>query len=208
MRPLNAALKKSLAESAAEHEQNIDLAKDYLLARGIDHASAVRFRLGVVSESATHNPDMAGRLCIPSIGMDDGVYNVRFRTMNDEKPKYKGLSGFETRLFNNRAFTSAVDTIHITEGELDAVVLEKLGYPAVGVCGANAWKRHHPRMFAGFTRVYVWGDGDDAGQQFAGKVTGSLLSAVRVTMSPGQDVTDLYLTEGEAGIRKALGMDD
>ncbi len=204
MRPLSAELKRSLGDAASEHEQNRDAAKEYLLARGIGHALAVRFRLGVVSDQSTNNPDMAGRLCIPSIGIDGSIYNLRFRSMNDEVPKYMGLPGHEVRLFNIRALAEAGDAIHITEGELDAVVLNGCGLAAVGVCGANAWKRHHSRMFSGFHRAYVWGDGDDAGRKFASTVTQSLITAVRVDLPSGCDVNDLYLAEGEEGIRSRV----
>lgn len=191
----------------AEHEGNLHLASQYLQERGIDPESSVRFRLGVVSESSTRNPEMRGRLAIPSIGMNGSIYNIRFRTLNDSTPKYLGLPGHETRLFNVRAIHTAADIICITEGELDAVILEQCGYPAVGVCGANSWKRHHPRMFAGFEKVYVFGDGDDAGRQFSAKVASTLLSAVRVNMNAGQDVTDLFMENGAEGIRAVFEED-
>ena len=201
MRPLSSSLKRKLESDTLESEKQLDQAVPYLLARGIDHDTARKFRLGVVSDSSSRYD---GRLSIPSLGMDDAPYNLRFRALHGEEPKYLGLPGVETRLFNVRAIQQAGDEIHITEGELDAVVLSSLGFDAVGVCGANSWKRHHGRMFAGFTRVFVWGDGDDAGQRFVGKVADSLLSVQRCKMGSGQDVTDLFLAEGEAGIRKAM----
>lgn len=207
MRPLSGSLKRSLAEAVAEHEANLSLASQYLQERGIDPESSARFRLGVVNESSMHNPEMRGRLTIPSIGMDGSIYNIRFRTLDGGQPKYLGLPGHEVRLFNVRAIHTAADVICITEGELDAVILEQCGYPAVGVCGANSWKRHHPRMFAGFEKVYVFGDGDDAGRQFSAKVASTLLSVVRVNMSAGKDVTDLFMEQGPEGIQKLIEED-
>jgi DNA primase len=207
LRPLSASLKQSLEEAVAEHEGNLHLASQYLRERGIDPDTSARFRLGVVSESSTLNPEMRGRLAIPSLGMGGGVYNIRFRALDGSAPKYLGISGFETRLFNVRAIHSAADFICITEGELDAVILEQCGYPAVGVCGANSWKRHHPRMFAGFQKVYVFGDGDDAGRKFAAQVSNTLLSAVRVNMNAGQDVTDLFMEQGAEGISALIEED-
>lgn len=205
MRPLSISLRKSLAEQVAQHEENVDDALDYLLARGIDRATALKFRLGVVSDPSS---EYQGRLAVPSLGFDGHPYNIRFRTMNDQTPKYLGMPGFETRLFNVRAIREADDEIHITEGELDAVVLDQCGLSAVGVCGANSWKRHHPRMFSGFTRVYVWGDGDKAGGEFARKVYDSMTSVTMIKMKSGMDVTDLFLAEGQDGIKKAMGIDE
>lgn len=205
MRPLSASLKASLESQTTEHEQHLDLALLYLQARGIDQDTARRFRLGVVGDK---NSNYYGRLSIPSLGLDAAPYNIRFRSLDGSEPKYLGLPGVETRLFNVRAIHEADDEIHISEGELDAVVLDRLGLRAVGVCGVNSWKKHHARMFAGFTRVYVWGDGDSAGQQFSAKVADTLVSAYRCKIQQGQDVTDLYLADGEVGINKAMGIDD
>jgi DNA primase len=205
LHPLSSSLKRQLESEVQEHEKNLSLAFQYLQDRGIDQDTARKFRLGVVGNDSSSRYD--GRLSIPSLGPSDAPYNIRFRALHGEEPKYLGMPGFETRLFNVRAIQLAGDVIHVTEGELDAIVLESLGFNSVGVCGANSWKRHHARMFAGFTRVYVWGDGDDAGQKFAGKVADSLLSVQRCKMASGQDVTDLFLAEGEAGIRKAMGDD-
>lgn len=205
MRPLSASLKASLESQTAEFEEHLDLALLYLQARGIDQDTAKSFRLGVVGDK---NSKYYGRLAIPSLGLDSAPYNIRFRSLDGSEPKYLGLPGVETRLFNVRAIHEADDEIHITEGELDAVVLNRLGLRAVGVCGANAWKKHHARMFAGFVRVYVWGDGDDAGSKFSAKVSDTLVSAYRCKVESGLDVTDLYLTSGEAGINKAMGLED
>jgi DNA primase len=100
-----------------------------------------------------------------------------------------------SRVFNVRAIHQAGDEIHVTEGEFDAIILSKIGLPAVAIPGAKAWKGHHRRMLAGFSRVYVWGDPDDAGAEFVQKVTRSLRSAKGVRLRGG-DVTDTYLAGG------------
>jgi len=143
---------------------------------------------------------MAGRLAIPSIGPKGNVYNIRFRRLGDDGPKYLGLAGFETRLFNSRAVLEGPDEIHITEGELDAIVLSQLGLAAVGVCGSNGWKGHHPRLFVGARSVFVWGDGDDAGKNFSRDVAKSLPNARVVRVPGGQDVNGIFSSGGEEAI--------
>jgi DNA primase len=116
--------------------------------------------------------------------------------------KYLGFTGVGTRLFNVRAIHTAHDHIEVTEGELDAITLGQLGYHAVAVTGATNWKAHYARVLAGFDLVRVWGDGDTAGREFARIVTGAVGGQARaVKMPDGLDVNELYLQEGEAGVR-------
>jgi DNA primase len=199
-------LKKSLESQTLEAEKSLDLALLYLQARGIDQELGRNFRLGVVSDSSSK---YCGRLSIPSLLPDGSVYNLRYRSLDQSEPKYLGLPGLESRLFNVRAIHQADDEIHVTEGELDAIVLSGLGLRAVGVLGSDNWKRHHPRMLAGFVRVFAWGDGDSAGQKLNAKIRESLTNTVvTASLGSGQDVTDLYLQGGEVAIRKAIGLDD
>lgn len=160
-----------------------------------------------MSDGATNNPDMAGRLAIPAIG-PNGVYNLRFRSLDGREPKYLGLTGVSARLFNIRALHEADDVVCITEGELDAVILEGCGLHAVGCTGVSTWKRHHPRMFAGFSTVYIFGDGDQPGREFASRVAASVSAGRVITMDDKQDVTDLFLSQGKSGIFAAMGLDE
>lgn len=176
--------------------------------RGISLGTAERYRLGVVAVPITGHEQYEGRLSIPYLGPSDTVTAIRFRSLNGEEPKYLSVGGASNRLYNLRAIIEATDTIHLTEGELDALILGQAGFSAVGVPGANSWKRHHPRLFAGFTKVFIWGDGDKAGQQFSRTVMESLDTGIIVSMPPGTDVNDLYLADGVEGLHRALGLDD
>lgn len=184
---------------------NLHLAKEYLTERAIGPDTAKDFRLGVVGDQQISGHEMfQGRLSIPYLGVNDSVYGMRFRALDESEPKYLGIPGMEMRLFNVRAIHEADEEIHITEGEMDTIILSMLGFHSVGVPGANAWKAHHPRMFAGFPRIVIWGDGDKPGRDFARKVSESLTVAARATMPDGMDVNSLFLAQGEAGIRKAM----
>lgn len=206
IKPLNDSLKQSLEEATARYEEHLESALPYLEGRGISRAIAENFRLGVVGVPLTGHEQYAGRLAVPSIGYNGLIYNIRFRSLNGEEPKYLGLHGMPSWLFNIRAIHEAVsDEICITEGEIDALTLVQAGRPAVGVAGANAWKSHHARMVAGFARVYVFGDGDKAGNDFAKKVTDSLDTGVRVLLPEGEDVNSMYVKHGPEGIDQLLG---
>lgn len=208
MRPLSPSWKASLEEAVKEYEKSLPLAEQYLLERGIVLSTAERFRLGVVSEPIGGHEAYVGRLAIPGIGPSGNIYSLRFRSIAGETPKYLGLSGEKVRLYNLRAVGEAEDEICITEGELDSLILESIGLNSVGVPGAEAWMRHHPRIFHQFQKVFIFGDADEAGQRFAAKVNASILSGVRVTLPSGMDVNDLFLAEGAKGIMDLMGAEE
>lgn len=177
----------------------------YLRGRGLDQEDARTFRLGVVADAEPGHGRFTGMLAIPYLLHDGTPLALRFRCMEEHDHrahfhgKYNSMTGVPTRVFNTGAVFKADDEIHVTEGEFDAIVLNRIGLNAVAIPGAKAWKGHHRRMLAGFSRVYVWGDPDDAGAEFAAKVTSQMRTAHAVRLEAG-DVTDTYL----AGGREAL----
>lgn len=208
-KPLSDSLRKSLEQATSSYEAHLDEAVEYLARRGLtDRGLFARMRLGFVADPSSEDVPARGRLAIPSLGPEGNVYNIRFRAIDDQKPKYWGRSGMPTRLWNLRAVAEAGDVIAITEGELDALTLEHMGVRAVGTPGANSWQRHHPRIFAGFSKVWVVGDGDQPGNDFARKVCESLPSGVRVQLPEGEDVNSLFVKGGVAAINAALGREN
>lgn len=187
----------------------------YLARRGLLEV-ATDLRFGVVPASApTRFQQYVGRLVIPSIGPEGNVYDVAFRCIQphdckaEECPKYLFLPGLDKRLYNVRAVREAGDVVDICEGQLDAATLEACGLHAVGVPGANGWKRHHRRLFQGFERVRVWADGDPAGKQFAEKVCNDVAWADVMMVQWGEDVNDVFVAGGkEAILRIAEGEDE
>lgn len=209
MRPLSKSTKVSLELAVSQYalamwEPRQSPGVQYLLDRGISPASIESFRLGFVAEPISGHEQYRGCVSIPSLG-PAGVYGLRFRSLGDGGgPKYLGLSGAPTRLFNIRDIHSAGDDICVTEGEFDAIILTQCGLKAIGVTGANNWKKHHPRMLAGFQRVFIFGDGDKAGTEFSKKVFETTTNGIRISLPQGCDVNDLYLTEGQEGILKLM----
>jgi DNA primase len=194
-------MKQSLEQATAEYEKS-DQHHQYLQDRGISLESIESFRLGFVSDPISGHDPYRGCISIPSCG-PSGVYGLRFRNLGDGA-KYIGLSGVATRLFNIRDIHTASDDICITEGEFDSVILSQCGLKSVGVSGANSWKKHHPRMMAGFQRIFIFGDGDKAGMDFSKAVNDSLSNGIRIMMPAGQDVNDFYLKSGVDGIVSLL----
>lgn len=175
----------------------------YLLDRGISEEAAVTFRLGVVA--TTEFGHYIGRLAIPYLDRNGAPLGFRFRCLREHRckdhdcPKYLSVSGAPSRVFNVGAIHRAGNEIHLTEGELDAVILNQLGHFACAIPGASGFQGHHRRMLAGFSRVYVWGDPDAAGSNFINDVSNRLNSAKGIR-PPSGDVTETYLEHGALGI--------
>jgi DNA primase len=112
-------------------------------------------------------------------------------------PKYTNPQGQELSIYNVLALDSDSETLHITEGELDAIVLQTIiAGPVVAIPGASTWKKHFPFHLAGFTRVLVWADGDDAGSKMAQRIAEHCPQSEVFPMPPGEDVNSMFLREG------------
>ncbi len=153
------------------------------------------FRLGVVSEPIVGHEQYEGRLAIPYIS-PSGVVDIRFRAINHEEPKYLGLPGSETRLYNVCSYFQATDWIAVCEGEIDTITLTKLGIPAVGVPGVKNIKSHHYRILSDFQRIYVFADGDPAGKEFTKDLSRRVSGVIPISIPEGEDVNSLFTKQG------------
>ena len=199
--------KELLGKSVKKYAASIHLAEDYLASRGIPLEVARLAQLGVVAEPDTGHEQYAGRLAIPYI-TKTGVVDLRFRSLNPAvEPKYMGMTGAETKMYNVTDVERANDYIGICEGEIDTLIMARvIGVPCVGVPGANSWKKHYTRLLADFERVFVFADGDQPGTEFARSLAREL--PVTIIQSPdGHDVNSLYLQEGSAYFYSKMGVE-
>lgn len=202
LQPLSASQLEAVEEATASYQAAVTRAvAEYLHGRGIDAEAAATFRLGVVSQPHLGHGRFQNFLSIPYLNQDGVPLTIRFRCLQEHEHrsfghgKYMSIPEDPARVFNIGAIHRAKDEIHVTEGELDAITLNMIGLPAIAIPGANGWRNHHRRMLAGFSRVWVWGDPDDAGAQFTQKVTRALRSAKGVRLN-GMDVNETYLKGG------------
>ncbi len=188
--------KELLGKATERYSQNIYQAEDYLKQRGIPLEVARLARLGVVVEPEVGHEAFIGRLSIPYI-TKTGVVDLRFRSLNPAvEPKYMGLTGAETKMYNVLDVDKANDIIGVCEGELDTLTMSAcVGIPCVGVPGANSWKKHYTRLLADFQRVFVFADGDQPGTEFARSLARELPVTI-VQMPDGGDVNSVYVAEG------------
>jgi len=202
-------LQRELLDLAtAKYAANIYQAEDYLKNRGIPMEVARLARLGVVEEAETGHEAFQGRLSIPYI-TKTGVVDIRFRSLNPAvEPKYMGMTGVETKMYNGLDIERAGDYIGICEGEIDTLTLSSLiGIPCIGVPGANSWKKHYTRLLADFERVFVFADGDQPGKEFATSLARELPVTV-IQLPDGQDVNSMYVQEGSLYFHQKVGINE
>jgi DNA primase len=138
--------------------------------------------------------------------------SVKFRRLDDGKPKYGQPTGQKLHLYN--VTDVALDSSHIvvTEGELDAVIISGiLGIPAVGVPGVAAWKPYYAKLMTGFDTVYVVGDNDlkedgtNPGAEFSKRVASEIINSHIVQLPLGMDINEFYLQHGPTELSTLLG---
>jgi len=196
--------KDLLRKAATKYAANIFQAQDYLASRGIPMEAARLAQLGVVAEPEIGHEQYAGRLSIPYI-TKTGVVDLRFRSLNPAvEPKYMGLTGAETKMYNVLDIDRAGDYIGVCEGELDTITMSScIGIPCIGVPGANSWKKHYTRLLADFQRVFIFADGDQPGTEFARSLARELPVTI-VQLPEGEDVNSLYVSNGAQYFRDKI----
>lgn len=96
---------------------------------------------------------------------------------NPARSKYIGCRGTVPCLFNHDALATNPENVFITEGVIDAISLEEMGYgPAVGIVGTEGFKESWLSDFRGAKKTWVATDNDEAGRAASGK----LVNAFRV----------------------------
>lgn len=202
----NQSQKELLGRATSKYAESISLAEGYLASRGITREAAHLAQLGVVEKPEVGHEQYTGRLSIPYI-TKTGIVDLRFRSLSPAvEPKYMGMAGVDTRMYNVLDIERAGDWIGVCEGELDTLTMSRLvGIPCVGVPGANSWKKHYTRLLADFERIFVFADGDSPGREFAASLSKEL-PVTTVSFGDGEDVNSAYIRYGATWIREKMGL--
>ncbi len=205
--------RRTLERATLTYQESLSTAISYLERRGLSEATAIAHRLGVVTSPELGHERFTGRLAIPYLDRL-GVYAIKFRCIKDHVcklescPKYDAPQGQETSLYGILDTDEIAQTIHITEGELDRLILRQVfDEPAVGVPGVQNWKPHYRFHFQSFDRVLIWPDGDKAGKDLANKLQRELRSLEVIPVPDGMDVTDVYVARGADTLKLMAGND-
>lgn len=193
---LSNSQRQFLLQATQRYAAKINLAEEYLASRQLSVDEASIFHLGVVDEPLPGHEPYKGRLAIPYI-TPSGVVDIRFRSMHGEDPKYMGLVGAKTTMFNTQACFVADKYICVTEGEFDCIMMSvKTQHPTIGIPGANNWKPHYAKILDDFDVVIVLADGDSAGLEFGKKISRELGNVNIISMPDGEDVNSMMIKQG------------
>lgn len=122
---------------------------------------------------------LVNRITIPYL-VNGHVMQIRGKDMDG---KYFTPPGDTVRPYNIDAARDAKMVI-LTEGELDALVLEQLGYNAVGVPGAQAWQDEWNGYLSEAKKIYACFDRDESGAKCYERVSKSLGARLRQILMP------------------------
>jgi DNA primase len=204
---------KSLLEVVTRYSQALnEEAVGYLEGRGISKDVAEQFSLGTVTQPAVGHEQFENWISIPYITAMGVCTSVKFRRLDDGKPKYGQPTGQKLHLYNVSDILADTQKIVVCEGELDTIIMSGiLGIAAVGVPGVAAWKPFYSKLFTGFDTVYVVGDNDvkedgsNPGAEFAKRVASEVVNSQIVQLPPGMDITDYYLEYGSEKTSNLVG---
>lgn len=164
--------------------------------------------LGYVADPLPGHEMFRGMLAIPYLrySLDTGwmVVSVRFRRLDDGKPKYMTVAGDQPWLYNTLALIKHSPVVAITEGEIDAITAQVCGVPTVGVPGAQMWKPYFRELFLGYRDVFILADGDEPGMDFATKVASTIPGAKVIPSPPGEDVNSLVNKYGRDALLERI----
>jgi DNA primase len=111
-------------------------------------------------------------------------------------PRYLNVVG-KMALYNINALQGHHKPVYVCEGEIDTMTMAQAGYCAVGIPGAQSFKREWCTLFAGH-QVYLAQDGDKAGAEGARHVSrmfanAGLLPPSILPIPQGHDINSLLL---------------
>lgn len=215
MSMLSPERKRSLAAKAAKYASNLqdERAVSYLESRGISIAAAEMFSIGYVPEGQEY----AGRISIPYLGLH-GCRDIKYRAIDDSKPKYLKEAGCGTNLYNSLVLRDA-QVVALVEGEFDAIAVQAYcGVAAVGYPGVSTWGKanesepekdtaHWPLCFEGIPKVLVIADGDSPGRDAAQHVAATIGWSARVVdLGDGYDANKYIAEHGAVAFKKEIGL--
>jgi len=201
---LSTSQRQFLLQATQRYAGKIELARDYLSSRQLSVEEANIFHLGVVDDPLPGHEAYKGRISIPYI-TPSGVVDIRFRSISNEDPKYMGLVGAKTTMFNTKACFVADKYICVTEGEFDCIMMGvKTQHPTIGIPGANNWKPHYAKILDDFEIVIVLADGDAAGLEFGKKISRELGNVNIISMPEGEDVNSMMVKRGSEWVDERI----
>lgn len=170
------------------------LGLEYLQGRALSDEFIRKYHLGYTGEAERYGNSIS----LPVLDARGRVRAMRFRRL-DGKPKYTQVRGERPHLFNVSSVKHYI--VYVTEGEFDAILMEQLGFNAVGVPGANSFRDDWRWLFIG-NDVRIVFDGDAPGLEAARKLEALLVKVADntavVELPAEHDISSLYTEDPKA----------
>jgi twinkle protein len=173
----------------------------YLQTRGLTAKTITDFKVTEHPNTFFDCPQNPVDLVFPFL-RDDGLINLKH--LGIERPNGRKLitqsKGNEPCLFGWQALDPMTRKVVITEGELDAMTLHQIGYPALsipnGASGKQDWVENEYDRLTRFDEIFLCLDMDEPGQNCAMVLAERLgLYRCRIVTLPHNDANEC-LTKG------------
>lgn len=127
------------------------------------------------------------------------------KSVPDKPVKYVSVKHSRPGIFNADILAAAHEVV-ICEGEIDAMLLDQCGYPAVSpTAGAGTWVPEWANLFSSVRRIWILYDNDKAGVEGSRQVWSTLRRAKIVQYPAGvKDAGELF---DQAGINPIRWLD-
>lgn len=176
----------SIDELKTLHTDTIDEIAPYLLGRGISVEGAKKALLFKCPEDGSQ---YASRLGIPylqySLSGDWHCLMVKYRALGDKEPRYltdKGSFMGSTAVYAGYKLLYH-DRVLCVEGELEAVLLNQMGYPTVALAGTSGASPENLALLSIPSELVLMPDNDEPGAGLAKKIRDAI-PGVRVLELP------------------------
>ncbi len=181
--------------------------------RGLDDETIERMRLGYVQkhifrikEGMEHLRE-AGWVCFPRIE-GEKIVAVKFRSVGEGKDSkaFSQVNNMDSRALFNIETINPIQPVYVTEGELDACVMEMLGFSAVSAPSAGVEISTESRVKLKLAeRIFLAGDNDGGvGNEYMKKLARELGENTHILTWPDgcKDANDFFRGPGERNIEK------
>ena len=152
---------------------------------------------GLIAENG-NRPSFQGRIVIPYLNRDN-IITLRGKKIGGNTMQARGTP---LGLFGVDNVRTQEGDVYLCEGEVDTMYLNQLGFPTVGVPGADTFQEEWATWFEGARRIFILLDADEAGRKGADKIQsilGARAQVVELPVPEDEESTDLqeyFLRDG------------
>lgn len=163
----------------------------WLLGRSLTDKTLADFKIGEIEKNGKH-------IAVFPYWRDGELVNAKYRNV-ESKREMRQEAGAEPCLFGWHLIDPKVRSVIITEGEIDAMTLHQMGFPALSVnagAGNHQWVENDWDRLERFSELLICFDNDEAGQKGAAELIQRLgIERCKLVKLPAKDANQ-FLMDG------------